>query len=347
MDINPCIQDVKETGCNAERSCFIGPPLSRENSWVDAMYNYSDDLKQTFLTLERFPTWTWPLLHPFLFKFLRINERRKMIEAKLRPIVAQQNPRHDVEGDQGQKTNSTEVGYQGPDHQKTLFNWVRERLGRQKEDDIKLLARIQLRAALAGMDTVSHALTNVIYDLAAYPEYVEPLREEIVSAIGTAKVWSKPAMEKLDKMDSFIKESMRVNPMYLLTMSRAVTSPLSLDENTTLQKGTLIAFSQQAAHFSSGKQHCGDLTKFDGFRYSRLRAEPANVDQKLNLERYNFHKDIGNFCQESAKMLDWIYADPRLAGEVVWPIPVGGYSTPEDTLSLVELLPNTARVTVQ
>jgi hypothetical protein len=58
-------------------------------------------------------------------------------------------------------------------------------------------------------------------------------------------------------------------------MSRAVTSPFSLDKNTTLQKGTFIACSQQAAHFSSEKQHCDDLTKFDGFRYSRLRAEPG------------------------------------------------------------------------
>jgi hypothetical protein len=215
MDINPAFKTSKRLVAMLNARAFIGPPPSRENSWVDAMYNYSDDLKQTFLTLERFPTWTWPLLHPFLFKFLRINERRKMIEAKLRPIVAQPNPRHDVEGDQGQKTKFPEVGYQGPDHQKTLFHWVRERLGRQKEDDIKLLAQIPLRAALAGMGTVSHALTNVIYGLVAYLEYVEPLREEIVSAIGTAKVWSKPAMEKLDKMDSFIKESMGINPMYL------------------------------------------------------------------------------------------------------------------------------------
>jgi hypothetical protein len=211
----PAFKTSKRLVAMLNARAFIGPPPSRENSWVDAMYNYSDDLKQTFLTLERFPTWTWPLLHPFLFKFLRINERRKIIEAKLRPIVAKPNPRHDVEGDQGQKTKFPEVGYQGPDHQKTLFHWVRERLGRQKEDDIKLLAQIPLRAALAGMGTVSHALTNVIYGLVAYLEYVEPLREEIVSAIGTAKVWSKPAMEKLDKMDSFIKESMGINPMYL------------------------------------------------------------------------------------------------------------------------------------
>ena len=64
-------------------------------------------------------------------------------------------------------------------------------------------------------------------------------------------------------------------------MSRAVTSPLSLDENTTLQKGTLIAFSQQAAHFSSEKQHCDDPNKFDGFRYSRLRAELGMTNKYL------------------------------------------------------------------
>jgi hypothetical protein len=219
----PAFKTSKRLVAMLNARAFIGPPLSRETSWVDAMYNYSDDLKQTFLTLERFPTWTWTLLHPFLFNLLHINKRRKIIEEKLRPIVAQ-DLRHDIEGGR-QKVKLSEQEYQIPGRlgpQKVLFNWVRERLGGQKADDIKLLARIQLRAALAGMDTVSHALTNVIYDLAAYPEYVEPLREEIVSVIGTAKVWSMPAMEKLDKLDSFIKESMRMNPMYLREPSSEV-----------------------------------------------------------------------------------------------------------------------------
>lgn len=51
--------------------------------------------------------------------------------------------------------------------------------------------------------------THVLYDLAVHPEYVEPLREEVKSVIDSDG-WSKVAMNKLRKLDSFIRESQRM-----------------------------------------------------------------------------------------------------------------------------------------
>lgn len=58
-------------------------------------------------------------------------------------------------------------------------------------------------------------LTNVLYDLAAHPEYIEVLREEIsrVSAEEPNGQLRKKTMPKLRKLDSFIKESQRINPL--------------------------------------------------------------------------------------------------------------------------------------
>lgn len=53
-------------------------------------------------------------------------------------------------------------------------------------------------------------MTNVLYDLAMYPEYIEPLREEAARLV-ECHGWTKAAIEKMDKIDSFIKESMRLN----------------------------------------------------------------------------------------------------------------------------------------
>jgi hypothetical protein len=64
-------------------------------------------------------------------------------------------------------------------------------------------------------------------------------------------------------------------------MSRALTSPFPLDEHITLPMDTLIAFSQQAAHFSPEKQHCEDPIRFDGFRYSKLRAKLGSSNKYL------------------------------------------------------------------
>lgn len=58
-------------------------------------------------------------------------------------------------------------------------------------------------------------LSNVLYDLAAHPEYAEVLREEIerISAEEPGGKLRKKTMPKLRKLDSFIKESQRVNPL--------------------------------------------------------------------------------------------------------------------------------------
>ena len=58
----------------------------------------------------------------------------------------------------------------------------------------------------AHLQSISHALLH----LAAEPKYIQPLREE-VEAIVAAEGWTKAAMGKMWKIDSFLKESQRVN----------------------------------------------------------------------------------------------------------------------------------------
>ena len=59
--------------------------------------------------------------------------------------------------------------------------------------------------------------THAIYNLAAYPEYVEPLHEEIQSVMLEEKIWTKKRVMKMRKLDSFIKESMRMHPFIQCT----------------------------------------------------------------------------------------------------------------------------------
>jgi cytochrome P450 len=74
---------------------------------------------------------------------------------------------------------------------------------------------------MAAIHTTSMATTAAIYDLATYPEYVAPLREEIEKVLdedghdidddGFLRL-KKSSMPKLWKLDSFLKESQRLTP---------------------------------------------------------------------------------------------------------------------------------------
>lgn len=53
-------------------------------------------------------------------------------------------------------------------------------------------------------------LTHTLYNLAVHPEYIAPLREEIESLVASIG-WQKMTITKMWKLDSFLKESLRMH----------------------------------------------------------------------------------------------------------------------------------------
>jgi hypothetical protein len=60
-------------------------------------------------------------------------------------------------------------------------------------------------------------MIQAVYDLAAHPEWTDVLREEMEQVLteerkeGSEVVWTRSMITKLKKLDSFFKESLRVN----------------------------------------------------------------------------------------------------------------------------------------
>jgi cytochrome P450 len=55
-------------------------------------------------------------------------------------------------------------------------------------------------------------LTNVLYRLISNPEYVESLRHDVETAV-SKEGWTKAGMDKMHKIDSFIRETQRVDDL--------------------------------------------------------------------------------------------------------------------------------------
>ena len=70
-------------------------------------------------------------------------------------------------------------------------------------------------------------MTHFLYDIAAHPECVPILRQEIEEVV-REQGWTKDAMGKLWKLDSFMRESQRCNGMSegmgIVTISTTLTS---------------------------------------------------------------------------------------------------------------------------
>lgn len=69
------------------------------------------------------------------------------------------------------------------------------------------------------------SFTHALFHLAARPEYIEPIREEVESVIGSDG-WTKAAMQKMKKLDSFFKESQRFDGISLSEWTKNDTESL-------------------------------------------------------------------------------------------------------------------------
>lgn len=78
------------------------------------------------------------------------------------------------------------------------------------ESSIQNLTLRVMTVNFAAIHTSSMSFTHALYHLAAMPYYILPMREE-VEAIVKKEGWTKGAVGKMRKVDSFLKES-QVSP---------------------------------------------------------------------------------------------------------------------------------------
>jgi cytochrome P450 len=134
---------------------------------------------------------------------------------------------------------------------------------------------------------------QVLYRLLSNPKYIEPLRQE-VEAVVAEEGWTKAAMDKLHKVDSFLKETQRVDglatgslgslPKYeqlmsapsfsAVVMSRIALRPFTFSNGVTIPAGTLVSIPASAVHTDENIYPNPD--EFDGFRFAKLRESEGD-----------------------------------------------------------------------
>ena len=93
------------------------------------------------------------------------------------------------------------------------MDWLIESSNGEDADPENIVKR-QLGFSFAAIHTTTNHLTNVIFDLAArWEEYAPALVDEIKRVLEEEDgELTKQAVTKLSKLDSFMKESQRLNP---------------------------------------------------------------------------------------------------------------------------------------
>ncbi|KAK4096391.1 cytochrome P450 [Parathielavia hyrcaniae] len=233
---------------------FIGAELSRSEEYLDAAVNY------TVRALDQVRPWLRPILAWKLPEVKKIGQRLAQADKLLRPVVA---ARQRIKDDS-----------EKPDD---MLQWLMDGQDKFKHYTTEVLARIQLGITFVAVRTTSALLTNVFHNLAAYPQYVPELRDEIRAALAEHNgVFNNPAMHTMKKLDSFFKETSRLYPSGFMAFQRQVNKSFTLSNGEVIPAGVVIQV--PVAAISRDSDVFADPDQLDPWRFSRLRAEAAIED---------------------------------------------------------------------
>ncbi|KAJ3489333.1 hypothetical protein NLI96_g2200 [Meripilus lineatus] len=133
--------------------------------------------------------------------------------------------------------------------------------------------------------------TAALYRLAAHSEYMAPLRAE-VEAVIKSDGWTKAALQKMRKVDSFFRECQRYQGFgagnnslehlnrlsrksfdraFVVSSRRRARKDLQFSDGTRIPKGTFVSISSMSIHRDSEYYDNPDI--FNPWRFSDLREE--------------------------------------------------------------------------
>jgi len=136
---------------------------------------------------------------------------------------------------------------------------------------------VQLTLSFVAIHTTADMITQLMFDLAQSPEYIQPLREEVIAVLGKDG-WKKISLYKLKLLDSAMKESQRLRPINDTALRRIVLKKIKLSDGTVLRPNQVFA-ATSTQHWDP--QIYPNADKFVADRFLKMRAEPGkeNIGQ--------------------------------------------------------------------
>jgi len=241
----------------ASNRLYVGIPLCRNQDYLDKVIEYSTTASRAGATIDMFPRFLQRAVSKVL---LNRDEALGKVMKYVGPIF------------QERQDKLLQLGDEWLDRPSDAIQWILEASPTNASLE-ELCIRI-LFLNWASIHTSSMTITHVLLDLAAYPEYQDPLKEEIESVLKQFGGWKKQALTYMKKLDSVLRESQRLNGINIATVFKKAKVSHTLSDGTYLPKGTYITAPASAIHRSDVNYQ--DAMKFDGFRFSRMREQPGS-----------------------------------------------------------------------
>ncbi|KIM38977.1 hypothetical protein M413DRAFT_447338 [Hebeloma cylindrosporum] len=239
--------------CRASNRVFVGRPLCRDPDFIALNVQYTIDVFKTGALLRIVPTFLRPLVNKLIS-----NVPRKTDDGlrHLAPLIAARRK-------QREESSNTD------ERPLDFLTWLMDEAKGEEATDWYLASRI-LTVNFTAIHTSSMTFMHAFYYLAAFPEYMTPLREEIEEVI-QREGWTKAGIDQMYKLDSFIKESQRLHPLSVVAMQRVAVKDHTFTDGTMVPRGTTLAVALDSVHLNENIY--SDPLTFDPFRFVKLKEQ--------------------------------------------------------------------------
>ncbi|KAL4076614.1 cytochrome P450 [Scleroderma yunnanense] len=249
---------IRKVVSRASNRVFVGLSLCRNPGWLELSSRVASDVIVSATTMNLFPRFMWPLVAKFVTSTSR-NTRQG--NEYLGPVIRERQKRRATRLQDGNQADTPN----------DFLQWLIDNDTETSEWEITQRILVMVFASI-------HSFVPVLYNLAAHPEYLKPLREEVDSIVHQDG-WTKIAIDKMHMVDSFLKENHRLNCISSLVGVRRVRKDFTFSDGRVVPRGCDIAIPLSAIHHD--EEIYSSSNTFDPFRFSRLHIDQNDPRQQL------------------------------------------------------------------
>lgn len=254
--------EIMKAMCRVSNRLFVGLPLCRSPEFEALQQQFALQVVLRATLVNCFPKFVHPIIGRILTN-TPSSIRRCM--TLLEPIVRERLQTLDQFRDEWSARPND------------MISWLIDVSDNEHRNLRSICLRI-LVLNFAALHTSAQSFTHALLNLATYPQYCTPLREE-ASIVINEDGWTKTAMTKLVKMDSFLKESQRFNSTTLFPMMRKAMRRFVFSDGTVIPSGTHVVVASLPMHLD--EEYFENASEFRPFRFSQRREDDGEDSQIL------------------------------------------------------------------
>lgn len=250
--------------CRASNRVFVGFPICQSPEFEKIQLKFALQVATRATVINIFPK----LLRPVIGRLLTNtpSSLRHCMEV-LRPIVDERLKKEKF------------FGNNWPGRPNDMLSWLID-VSSPEDRNLRSIALRILVLNFASLHTSAQSFAHALFNLAAHPQYIEPLREEVKGVVGQYG-WTQDSMSQLRKVDSFLRESQRVSCTCLTPVVRKAMEDIIFSDGTRIPAGTHLAMSPTT--MSLDDQYYPNPDEFEPFRFYAMHQGAMTKSERFSM----------------------------------------------------------------